>query len=88
MVSQNLSPFHMHLPFAGSRPIDLNCIVIDEITVIGSRCGRFRPAIKAFETKSVNVTPLISKVFPIEDGTYAMNYASHKGVMKVILNFK
>ena len=78
----------MHLPFAGSRPIDLNCIVIDEITVIGSRCGPFRPAIKALETKSVDVTPLISKVFPIEAGIEAMNYASQKGMMKVILNFK
>lgn len=70
---------------AGSRPIDLNNIVINEITVIGSRCGPFRPAIKALETKGVNVTPLISKVFPIEDGIEAMNYASQKGVMKVIL---
>jgi len=73
---------------AGSRPTDLNSIVIDEITVIGSRCGPFRPAIKALETKSVDVTPLISKVFPIEAGIEAMNYASQKGMMKVILNFK
>ena len=78
----------MHWRFEGSRQIDLNCIVIDEITVIGSRCGPFRPAIKALETKSVDVTPLISKVFPIENGIDAMNYASQKGVMKVILNFK
>ena len=73
---------------AGSRPIDLNSIVIDEITVLGSRCGPFQPAIKALEAKIVNVIQLISKVFPIEDGVDAMNYASQKGVIKVILKLK
>ena len=65
--------------------MDLNRVVIDELTLIGSRCGTFPPAIKALETKSVDVKPLISKVFPIEEGIEAFQYADRKGVLKVLL---
>ncbi len=65
--------------------MDLNRVVIDELTLIGSRCGTFPPAIKALATKSVDVTPLISKVFPIEEGIEAFQYAVRKGVLKVLL---
>jgi threonine dehydrogenase-like Zn-dependent dehydrogenase len=64
---------------------DLNQVVIDEITVIGSRCGPYPPAIKALEEKSVDVRPLITKTFPIEQGLEAFGYAQRKGVLKVIL---
>ena len=65
--------------------MDLNRVVIDELTLIGSRCGTFQPAIKALATKSVDVTPLISKVFDIEEGIEAFQYAVRKGVLKVLL---
>lgn len=65
--------------------VDLNRVVIDEITVIGSRCGPFVPAIKALEEKKVDVAPLISKVFPIEQSVEALEYAAQKGVLKVLL---
>ena len=65
--------------------VDLNRVVIDELTLIGSRCGPFLPAIKALETKSVDVTPLISKVFAIEEGIEAFQYVARKGVLKVLL---
>ena len=65
--------------------MDLNRVVIDELTLIGSRCGTFPPAITALETKSVDVTPLISKVFDIEEGIGAFQYAARKGVLKVLL---
>ncbi|GMR04169.1 MAG: alcohol dehydrogenase catalytic domain-containing protein [Thermodesulfobacteriota bacterium] len=66
--------------------VDLNRIVIDEITVIGSRCGPFGPAIKALAEKSIDVSPLISKIFPLEEGVEALDYASGNGVVKVLLN--
>lgn len=65
--------------------VDLSRVVIDELTLIGSRCGPFPPAIKALETKSVDVRPLISKVFAIEEGIEAFQYAARKGVLKVLL---
>src|SRR3990172_4750531 len=65
--------------------MDLNRVVIDELTLIGSRCGTFPPAIEALATKSVDVTPLISKIFAIEEGIEAFQYAARKGVLKVLL---
>jgi threonine dehydrogenase-like Zn-dependent dehydrogenase len=64
---------------------DLNRVVIDEITLIGSRCGPFEPAMQALEERRVDVKPLISKVFPIEQGVEAFAYAAQKGVLKVLL---
>ncbi len=68
-----------------NNSIDLNQIVIDEISLIGSRCGPFAPAIRALQNKSVDTRPLISKIFPLENGIEAFKYASQKGVLKVIL---
>jgi len=65
--------------------VDLNRVVIDEITVVGSRCGPFRPALKALDERKVRVKPLITKVFPIEEGIKAMEYAKEKGVLKVLI---
>jgi len=65
--------------------IDMNVIVIDEITLVGSRCGPFEPAVHALETKSVDVLPLISRTFPLSEGVEAFNFASGKGVLKVLL---
>lgn len=70
---------------AGNAKADLNRVVIDEITVIGSRCGPFKPAIAALAEKKVDVRPLISKVFPLEEGVEALEYAGRKGVLKVLL---
>ncbi len=64
---------------------DLNQAVIDEITVVGSRCGPFKPAIRALEERVIEVRPLVTKTFPIDDGVEAIKYASQKGVLKVIL---
>lgn len=70
---------------AGKSAIDLSRIVVDEIALIGSRCGPFQPAIQALEENRVDVRPLISKVYPLEEGIEAMRYASEKGVLKVLL---
>lgn len=70
---------------AGRGSVDLNRVVVDEITVVGSRCGPFRPALKALDERKVRVKPLISKVFPIEEGLKAMEYAGEKGVLKVLI---
>ncbi len=70
---------------AERRAFDLNQAVIDEVTVVGSRCGPFKPAIQALQDRAIDVRPLVSKVFPLEDGIEAIRYASKKGVLKVIL---
>lgn len=67
--------------------IDLNQIVIDEITITGSRCGPFGPAIKALAEKRVDVMPLVDRIFPVEEGLAAFDHAAKKGVLKTILRF-
>jgi threonine dehydrogenase-like Zn-dependent dehydrogenase len=69
---------------AKPRPLDINAIVINEISLVGSRCGPFPRAIKALQDGSIHVRPLISRIFPLEKGITAMRYASGKGVLKVI----
>jgi len=65
--------------------IDLSSIVIKEITIIGSRCGPFEPAIKAIESRSIDLYPMISREFGIEEGVKAFHYATRKDALKVIL---
>lgn len=65
--------------------IDMNTIIIDEITLVGSRCGPFEPAIQALKVKTVDVLPLISRTFPLSEGVEAFNFASGKGILKVLL---
>jgi threonine dehydrogenase-like Zn-dependent dehydrogenase len=67
--------------------LDLNNIVINELSLIGSRCGPFKPAIDAIKSRAVDLYPLISDTFLIDDGIRAFQVASGKGVLKVILKF-
>lgn len=60
-------------------------VVVDEISVVGSRCGRFAPAIKALSDGSVFVDDLISEEFHLDDAIGALKTAGTPGVMKVLL---
>lgn len=60
-------------------------VVVDEITIIGSRCGRFAPALELLKTRKINVENLISEEFSLSNGIAAMNRAAQKGVLKVLL---
>ncbi len=61
-------------------------VVVDEITIVGSRCGRFQPALDLLKNNSVDVESLISEELSLTDGVKAMKIAEQKGVMKVILS--
>jgi len=60
-------------------------IVIDEIRVQGSRCGSFAPAIRALSKKMVDIRPLISARYSLDEGLTAFQHAQQKGVLKVLL---
>jgi threonine dehydrogenase-like Zn-dependent dehydrogenase len=60
-------------------------VVVDEITIIGSRCGRFAPALDILKNDLVDVESLISEEFSLAAGVKAMDRAAEKGVMKVLL---
>ena len=72
--------------YEGLLECNMTMVVVDEITVIGSRCGPFAAALRLLETKRVNVAPLIHARFPLEDGARAFDKAREKGVLKVLLD--
>ena len=74
--------------FAASKPINLAPLVIDEITVIGSRCGPFREAIRALAEKQVDVASLIHRRMRLEQGIEAMELAQRPEVLKMILTME
>jgi threonine dehydrogenase-like Zn-dependent dehydrogenase len=61
-------------------------VVVDEITIVGSRCGRFGPALELLAAGKVDVKDLISERFDLSDGVKAIETAGRGGVMKVLLN--
>jgi threonine dehydrogenase-like Zn-dependent dehydrogenase len=69
--------------FSGATPVDAARIVIDEIRVIGSRCGRFAPALARLG--SVDVQRLISDVTSLDHAERAMRDATKPGVLKILL---
>jgi len=70
---------------AGEHKVSLAPLVINEITVVGSRCGPFTPALDALREKSVSVTPLIEKVYPLSEGVEAIAHAGKPGARKILL---
>jgi threonine dehydrogenase-like Zn-dependent dehydrogenase len=70
---------------AGAAPLNLAPLVINEITVVGSRCGSFSPALRALETGSIDVRSLISARRPLREAVDALRLAATPGVLKVLL---
>jgi threonine dehydrogenase-like Zn-dependent dehydrogenase len=70
---------------AMGKPLNLAPLVIDEITVVGSRCGPFKDAIRALAEKSVDVVSLITRRVRIEQAVEAMELATRPGALKVLL---
>jgi threonine dehydrogenase-like Zn-dependent dehydrogenase len=71
--------------FEGTTEINAARLVVDEISVVGSRCGRFPPALDLLRTGAIDVDSLISEEHPLSKGVFAMERASKKGVLKVFL---
>lgn len=71
--------------YHGSVTVDMSPLVIDEITLLGSRCGPFAPAIEALATGAVDPRPLISDQRPLSEGEQAMALAGAPGTLKVLL---
>ncbi len=61
-------------------------LVIDEITVVGSRCGPFAPALRLLAGRRVSVEPLIEAVYSLRHGLEALEHAARPGALKVLLD--
>jgi threonine dehydrogenase-like Zn-dependent dehydrogenase len=67
------------------QSFDASALVVDEITLVGSRCGPFAPAIALLASGEVDPAPLIHATYPLQDGVAALAKAEEKGVLKVLL---
>jgi len=65
--------------------LNLAQAVIDEITIVGSRCGRFAPAIDALASARIDPRPLVSAVFPLDEASAAFAAAARSPNFKVLL---
>lgn len=70
----------------GLVAIDTAPVIVNEITLVGSRCGRFEPAIKLLQQRKVRVDAMISEVLPLKDAPQAFEHAAKHGVLKVLLH--
>lgn len=70
---------------AGTQTLAWAPFVIDEVTLVGSRCGPFDRALDALEAGRIDVGPLVSERFRLPDGLAALDRAQSKGVLKVLL---
>jgi threonine dehydrogenase-like Zn-dependent dehydrogenase len=71
--------------FHGVTEFNAAPIVVDEISIVGSRCGRFGPALDLLKKGAIELDSLISEEYPLTKGVLAMNRANRKGVLKVLL---
>lgn len=70
---------------ASGKELNLAPIVIDEITVLGSRCGQFGPALRLLENKRIDFTPFITKTYSINDALEAFEANKSKESLKILI---
>ena len=70
---------------ASRENLDLTPTVVNEITLIGSRCGLFKPAIEALVTNTISVDHMIDSIFSLENFSEAIQYAKKPDTLKVYL---
>ncbi len=68
--------------------VDASRIVVDELRLVGSRCGDFEPAIAALVEKAIPVERLVSKVYPFRDIVTALDESARREVFKVLVDFR
>jgi len=71
--------------FHGAASVEMWPTVVKELTIVGSRCGRFDQAIALLRSARVDPRPLITRTFPLSEAPAAIRFAQQPGVMKVLL---
>ncbi len=71
--------------YHGEAEVDLSRLVVDEVTLVGSRCGPFIPALELLRKGQVDVASLISATLPLEEGVRAFQLARKRETVKVLL---
>lgn len=71
--------------YKGNLDVNFSSIVVDEINIVGSRCGPFEPALRLIESRRVDPTVLIADEFKLDDALKAFERAAETGVLKVLV---
>jgi threonine dehydrogenase-like Zn-dependent dehydrogenase len=71
--------------YHGALETNLTLVVVDEISLVGSRCGPFEPALRLLEQRLVDVTSLIHSRYRLSEGLAALERASQRGTLKVLI---
>jgi threonine dehydrogenase-like Zn-dependent dehydrogenase len=79
--------FVLKSTYAGDLTTNFSSIVVDEITLVGSRCGPFEPALRLLASRRVDPVPLITKRYHLSDGLAAFEHAKKPGVFKILLEY-
>jgi len=69
----------------GTVAMDTAPVIVNEITLVGSRCGRFGPALELLKNGTVNVADMIAERMPLDQAPRAFRTAARQGVLKVLL---
>jgi alcohol dehydrogenase len=72
--------------YHGDLTVNLSLVVVDEVALVGSRCGPFPAALRLLEQRLVDVESLIHATLPLSDGLAAFEQAAAPGVLKVMLS--
>jgi threonine dehydrogenase-like Zn-dependent dehydrogenase len=75
----------MKSTYTGEISVNFSSIVVDEINLVGSRCGPFAPALRLMESRQVDPTVLIAQQFKLGDALKAFERAAETGVLKVLV---
>lgn len=75
----------MKSTYAGALTFNPSALVVDEITLIGSRCGPFAPALELLASHAVDVRALIRNTYPLNDAVAAFAEAQQPGALKVLV---
>lgn len=71
--------------YRGETALSPSQVVVDEVTLVGSRCGPFAPALELLASGRLDVSDLVSARFPLAEGVSAFEEAQRPGVLKVLL---
>ena len=69
----------------GPVAMDTAPIIVNEVTLVGSRCGRFEPALQLLAHGTIPVADLIAETLPLREAPRAFETAAQKGTLKVLL---
>ena len=65
--------------------LDASAVVVDELELVGSRCGPFAPALDLLASKALEVEDLIEARYPLAEALTAFEHAARPGTLKVLL---